>query len=80
MRTFYFIGGPKPGTQAQFFQRLGEIGGTPQGWTIYTHLSDDGKALHVVTVESRQDVLDHISHFADLYEYGEIVEVHPARS
>ena len=79
MKTFYFLGGPKPGMQEKFFQRLGEIGGAPQGWVIYPHVADD-KALHIANVEALQDVLDHLAHFKGFYEYGEIVEVHPARS
>jgi hypothetical protein len=80
MKTFYFVGGPKPGMQEKFFQRLDEIGGAPQGWTIYPHTTDDGQALHVINVEALQDILDHLAHFDDLYEYGEIVEVYPPRS
>jgi hypothetical protein len=79
MKSFYFVGGPKPGMQEKFIQRLEEIGGSPQGWTIFPHVSEDGKALHVVTVESLQDVLEHVAHFNGFYEYGEIIEVHPAR-
>jgi hypothetical protein len=80
MKTFYFVGGPNPGMHEQFSQRLKEIGGPPKGWTIYPHSPDDGKALHLVSAGSRQDILDHIVHFADLYTYGEIIEIHLARS
>jgi len=37
MKTFYFIGRPKPGMQEKFFQRLEKIGGAPQSWVIYPH-------------------------------------------
>ena len=79
MKTFYFAGGPKPGMQGKFFRHLEEIGGAPRGWAIYPHVSEDGKALHIANVESLQDVLDHLAHFDGFYEYGEIIEVHPAR-
>ena len=79
MKTFHFTGGPKYGMQEKFFQRLKEIGSVPQGWVIYPHVSEDGKALHIVTVESLQDVLEHVAHFDSFYEYGEIIEVHLSR-
>ena len=79
MKTFYFTGGPKYGMQEKFFQRLEEIGGMPQGWVIYPHVSEDGKALHIVTVESLQHVLEHATPFDSFYECGEIIEIHPSR-
>ena len=79
MKTFYFTGGPKYGMQEKFFQRLKEISGVPQSWVIYPHVSDDSKALHIVTVESLQDVLEHVAHFNSCDEHDEIIEVHPSR-
>jgi uncharacterized sporulation protein YeaH/YhbH (DUF444 family) len=72
---FYFVGGPQTGRVEEFFQRLAQIGGSPAGWQIYPHVANDGKALHVVTTESLQSILDHLQHFQDIYEYSEIVEV-----
>ena len=79
MKTFHFTGGPKCGIQEKFFQRLKEIGSVPQGWVIYPHVSEDGKALHIVTVESLQDVLEHVAHFDSCDEHDEIIEVHQSR-
>jgi hypothetical protein len=75
MRTFYFIGGPKPGQAEEFFRRLAQIGGSPTNWQIYPHIANDGMALHVVNAESQQDILDHLKAFHDIYEYSEIIEV-----
>jgi len=75
MKTFYFIGGPKPGRVEEFFQRLAQVGGLPANWKIYPHVASDGKALHVVNVESLQSILDHLQHFQEIYEYSEIIEV-----
>ncbi len=74
MKLFYFIGGPKPDQAEEFFQRLHQIGGSPTGWKIYPHLARDGKALHIVTAESSQDILDHLKHFDDIYEHTKIME------
>jgi len=79
MITFNFTGDPKYGKQEKFFQRLKEISGVPQSWVIYPHVSDDSKALHIVTVESLQHVLEHATPFDSFYEYGEIIEIHPSR-
>ena len=75
MKTFYFVGGPKPGRVEEFFQRLAQVGGSPPNWQIYPHVANDGKALHVVNVESLQSILDHLQHFQEIYEYSEIIEV-----
>jgi hypothetical protein len=40
-----------------FFERLVEVGGTPEGWKIYPHSADDGKALHIVQAESQNEIL-----------------------
>ena len=80
MKTFYFTGGPKPGMQGKFFQRLQEIGGAPQGWVIYPHAADDGQALHIANVDRLQDILDHLALFDGLYEYGEMIEIHQVRA
>ena len=47
----------------------------PSGWRIYPHAGSDGKALHLVEVEGRQDILDHMQHFDDIYEHTAIVEI-----
>lgn len=74
MRTFYFVGGPREGHEADFLRRLEELGGVPSGWRIYPHVLDR-RALHVVVATSVQEVLDHLEHFRDIYEHGGIVEV-----
>ncbi len=78
MKLFYFVGGPKPGRAEEFFQRLHQIGGSPAGWKIYPHVTNDGKALHVVIADSQQDILDHLQHFGDTYEHTEIMEIRDA--
>ncbi len=75
MKVFYFVGGPKPGHAHEFFQRLIDLGSPPAGWQIYPHVADDGKALHVVHAKSMQDILEHLQHFQDIYEYTEIMQV-----
>ncbi len=75
MKKFYFVGGPKAGKSEEFFRRLAEIGGTPRTWRIYPHAAHDGKALHIADVESQDEILDHLHHFDDVYEWGEIVQV-----
>ncbi len=75
MSMFYFIGGPKQGQVEEFFRRLAQIGGTPANWQIYPHVSDDGQALHIVSAGSRQDILDHLQHFQDIYAHSDIVEI-----
>jgi hypothetical protein len=75
MRTFYFVGGPLPGREGEFFRRLELAGGSPSGWLIYPHLQGDGQALHVVTADSEQEILDHLDHFGGIYSHTEIVEV-----
>ena len=75
MKTFYFIGGPKPGRVEEFFQRPAQVGGSPPNWQICPHVANDGKALYVANVESLQSILDHLQHFQEIYEYSEIIEV-----
>ena len=75
MRLFYFIGGPKAGEAEEFFRRLRQAGGTPPSWRIYPHADNDGRALHMVEVESPQEILNHLQHFDDIYEHTEIVEI-----
>jgi hypothetical protein len=75
MKKFYFVGGPKTGQAEAFFRRLHQIGGTPSGWRIYPHAVNDGKALHIVDVESQDEILNHLQHFHDIYEWSEIVEI-----
>ncbi len=75
MRMFYFVGGPTEGHVEEFFARLAQVGGSPANWQIYPHTANDGKALHLVSTESMQSILDHLQHFQDIYEHSEIVEV-----
>ncbi len=75
MKTFYFIGGPIAGYSQEFFRRLNEIGGAPRGWRIYPHASEDGKALHIAEVETKDEIVAHLSHFDGIYERSEIVQV-----
>jgi hypothetical protein len=35
----------------------------------------DGKALHIVDVESQDDIVQHLEHFHDIYECSEMVEI-----
>ncbi len=56
MKKFYFVGGPKAGQAEEFFRRLAQIGGPPSGWRIYPHAIKDGKALHLVEVESQDEI------------------------
>lgn len=79
MKLFYFVGGPKPGRAEEFLQRLGQIR-TPPGWIIYPHIGNDAKALHIAPAESRQDVLDHLDVFGDMYEHGNIIEIREPNS
>jgi hypothetical protein len=80
MRTFNFVGGPRPGQALEFFRRLERIVGSPAGWQIYHHVAGDDLALHVVAAESEQAIVDHLAHNADIYEYTAIIEVRPARA
>ncbi len=75
MKKFYFVGGPKAGKSAEFFSRLDRIGGIPCGWSVYPHMVNDGKALHIVDVESPNEIASHLQHFSDIYDYGEIIEI-----
>jgi hypothetical protein len=75
MKTFYFVGGPKPGGAVAFFERLAHSGGPPSGWQILPHASRDGKALHIVKAESIHSIVDHLKTFDDIYERSEILEV-----
>jgi hypothetical protein len=75
MRTYYFVGGPTAGNREVFFRRLEAAGGLPAGWSIYPHLSEDGKALHIARVDSREAIAAHLAMFTDIYESTEPVEV-----
>lgn len=75
MKKFYFVGGPKKTREAEFFQRLTELGGSPSGWIVLPHANKDGKALHIVEVSNANEITAHLEHFADIYERSEIVEV-----
>ena len=75
MKKFYFVGGPKTGQTEEFFRRLNQIGGIPVGWRLYPHAGNSGKALHLVDAESEDDIINHLEHFHDIYERGEIVEI-----
>ena len=75
MKKFYFVGGPNIGQSEEFFRRLEQIGGTPPGWRIYPHAVSDGKALHIVEAEFQEEILNHLQHFHDIYEWSEIVEL-----
>ena len=77
MKTFYFVGGPTPGQETTFFQRLAEVGGAPADWRIYPHASGDGRALHLVEAGSEEPILTHLAQFEPIYERGPIVEVVP---
>ncbi|MBI5710314.1 MAG: hypothetical protein HZC42_08435 [Candidatus Eisenbacteria bacterium] len=74
MKDFYFVGGPRPGREAEFFRRLKEVGGPPSGWKILRHASDD-RALHLIPTASEEDIVAHLQQFGEAYEHGEIVEV-----
>ncbi|MCL5421260.1 MAG: hypothetical protein M1461_02130 [Nitrospirae bacterium] len=75
MRKFYFVGGPKQGFFEEFFQRLVQIEGSPAGWKIFPHASNDGKALHIVEAETKDEISGHLQRFDDIYERGEIIEI-----
>jgi hypothetical protein len=75
MRTYYFVGGPIPGHAEAFFRRLSQAGGPPPGWHIYPHAEGDGRALHVVRVESAEAIAAHLAQFADIYEATPPIEV-----
>jgi hypothetical protein len=68
MPTYYFVGGPMSGHADEFFTRLAAAGGTPAGWQVSPHASGDGKALHVVRVDSEDAIAAHLAQFADIYE------------
>jgi hypothetical protein len=82
MNTYYFVGGPLSGCMDEFRARLGAAGGPPPGWLVYPHASGDGRALHVVHAESRDEVIRHLERFDGIYSRDEIVEVRslPPRS
>jgi hypothetical protein len=73
--TFYFVGGPLPGEMVEFRRRLGDAGGPPPGWLILPHANGDGRALHVVHAETREEVLRHLALFDGIYVHEAIVEV-----
>lgn len=74
MKSFYFVGGPRPGHEQEFFRRLQEIGGAPAGWQIFPHASD-ARALHLVDGNSMDEIHAHLAGFGNIYEHGEIVEI-----
>jgi hypothetical protein len=75
MNSYYFVGGPLPGTMDEFRRRLDAAGGPPQGWLVLPHASGDGRALHVVLADSREAILRHLAHFEGIYAHDAIVEV-----
>jgi hypothetical protein len=75
MRLFYFIGGPKPGQAVQYLRRLEEIGGNPPDWRVYPLVTSDGKALHLVRVDSPETIQVHLQSLAPYCEYSEINEI-----
>jgi hypothetical protein len=75
MRRYYFVGGPRAGSEPVFLHQLEEVGGAPSGWRIYPHADKGGQALHIVDVEDETDIDIHLSQFGSLYERGPIVEV-----
>jgi hypothetical protein len=75
MSLYYFVGGPVDGKSEEFFRRLAEIGGSPSGWRIYPHAADDGKALHIAEVKTREEILVHLRHFEDIYEHTPITAI-----
>jgi hypothetical protein len=75
MRLFYFIGGPKPGHAAQYWQRLMDLGELPPGWRVYPWISRDGKALHLVHENSPEAIYALLQKLAPFYEYSEIMEI-----
>ena len=79
MRTFYFVGGPRPGCEEVFLRRLQAAGGPPAGWSIYPHAGGDGKALHIARVESSAAIAAHLALFTTVYESTEPIEVIDAR-
>jgi Polyketide cyclase / dehydrase and lipid transport len=77
MKLFYFVGGPVDGQQDAFFKRLAEVGGSPRGWRLYPHVSQDRRALHVVEANGEAQIDAHLAQFGALYERGPIVEIVP---
>jgi hypothetical protein len=78
MGTFYFVGGPIRGQESAFFARLAEVGGPPPGWQLYPHLSNDGRALHLVAARDEGEIDAHLAKFGSMYERGPIVEIRPS--
>ncbi len=75
MSTYYFVGGPLPGMLDEFLLRLEAAGGPPPGWLVLPHANGDGRALHVVVAESRDEVLGHLARFEGIYAHDDLVEV-----
>jgi len=75
MKRFYFVGGPRKGSEVAFLDELARMGGPPAGWRVYPHASGDGRALHVVDVEDETSITAHLERFGKEYEHGPIVEV-----
>jgi len=72
---YYFVGGPREDHIEEFFKLLKEKGGPPENWTVYPHANGDGKALHIIDGATREEVLEHLSSFMDIYEMSELIEV-----
>jgi hypothetical protein len=75
MKHYYFIGGPRGGSEDAFIEKLKGIGGPPPGWLIYPHANRDGRALHVIETDAPTSISDHLEQFGSMYERGPIVEV-----
>jgi hypothetical protein len=75
MKTYYFIGGPVPGHERDFFRELAAIGGPPADWRIYPHADEDARALHVVDAESDASIVAHLRRFDGIYAHGPIVQI-----
>jgi hypothetical protein len=75
MKHYYFIGGPRIGSEDAFVELLEAIGGPPPGWLIYPHANRDGRALHVIETDAPNAIVDHLERFGPIYERGPIVEV-----
>ena len=75
MKDYYFIGGPVPSREDLFYKTLKEIGETPSGWKILPYADRQGEALHIITAESKDDIMDHLRHFEGFYQHSEIIEI-----
>jgi hypothetical protein len=75
MKTFYFVGGPRPGDIQKFHRRLATVGGPPEGWQVYPHADGSGLALHMVATDNVDTIAEHLQHFAGIYQAGAVIEV-----